>query len=379
MPQERKRLALSYGPEDTTSVYGEFISDPTLSKVRGVVEKDFIIEAVEVKSQLFRFIVSWTTGTKEKFLRVQDGLKDLGFYPMLRKASGRLVLGVLPSPTIKPSRLWKNILLLAATIATTSFAGYQLSAGITDQLVGALSFSAALMAILGGHELGHKFFANLRKIPATFPYFIPIPPIPGFLMLGTIGAFIRMKTAAPNRDSLFDMAVAGPLAGFTILIPVALIGGQLSMVLPLNLNSPGFNLPVPLLFSWLIQIVKPSIEPGMTVVLHPVAFAAWVGMLITFLNLMPSGQLDGGHIARTVFGQTWHRPVSFAAAGVAWALGFTIFAMLMFLFALTPHRGSLDDVSPLSKNRKLVTIGLYGIMVITAVQFGPLFGGRLGA
>ena len=174
-------------------------------------------------------------------------------------------------------------ILLIATLVTTFLAGGPL-------------FSISLLLILGAHEFGHYWASKKKGVQSTLPYFIPAPPIPSFIA-GTFGAFIQIKQRIPNRMVLMEIGAAGPIAGFVVALPMLILGLYLSPVTPsIGMGSINFGSSLILNFcSQLVLGVDPS-SPDINIHLHPIAFAGWIGMLITALNLMPVGQLDGGHI-----------------------------------------------------------------------------------
>ena len=182
-----------------------------------------------------------------------------------------------------------------------------------------MPFAFTLLAILGTHEFGHYFTARYHGASVSLPYFIPAPP-PLFLF-GTLGAVIRMRSPARDRNSLFDIAVAGPLAGLVVAVPALLLGLSLvhgwACCCRSTAGSPSATRSLMRLLTWL---VFGSIPPGMDVFVHPVALAGWVGLFVTALNLFPVGQLDGGRIAYALFGP-WHRQVSIATFVGLLALG----------------------------------------------------------
>lgn len=259
-----------------------------------------------------------------------------------------------------------NLILFLATVGTTLFVGYQFAKplvafGVIEKTwQGAVIFSMSLLGILGCHEMGHKLMAHRGGIVTSLPYFIPTP-----FFLGTFGAVIKMKGRAPNRNALFDVGAAGPIAGFLIMLPVLILGLKLSTPIPVEQVPQGIigmTLPVSLLIVGLQKLI--GIPEGYALLLHPMAFTGWIGMIITMLNLMPVGSLDGGHIFRALFGPRWHRTVSFVAAGISFLLGYWLMAMLMLLFASTPYVAPTDDVTSISKARKLVSLGLLIILVL---------------
>src|SRR5258708_1975161 len=173
-------------------------------------------------------------------------------------------------------------------------------------LLAGVPFSFTLLAILLAHELGHYFACRHYHISATYPYFIPAPTL-----IGTLGAFIRIRSPIFNRRALFDMALAGPLVGFSIAVPALALAVMLSKVTPPSLASP-LIFGQPLIERLLELCLRPGV-PHANLLLHPVGRAAWVGLFATALNLLPAGQLDGGHILYAV-ASSWHRRISFAVA-----------------------------------------------------------------
>ncbi len=198
-------------------------------------------------------------------------------------------------------------------------------------------FAATLMGILLCHEFGHYLVGRRRGVEVSLPYFIPLPPQ---ISLGTMGAVIRMKRPITDRNALFDVGAAGPIAGLIVAIPLLVIGLCLSEVGPVQ---PGSNLEGnSILYALLKYAVFGRWLPGegVDVQLHPMGFAAWVGLLITMINLMPIGQLDGGHVARAAFGdkhETWS-----ARLNVALPMVGVIIAGVMFVIARDAGKGALD-------------------------------------
>jgi membrane-associated protease RseP (regulator of RpoE activity) len=199
-----------------------------------------------------------------------------------------------------------HIVLFVLTVFTTFATG--LSFGGT--VLSALAFSGALLFILGSHEMGHYFYGRKYGVDITPPYFIPAPPI--ISPIGTFGAFIKIKSPISTRKALFDIGIAGPLAGIIASIPVLIIGIKLSTIVDIagDAGEQGLTLGSPLIFSFFSGMFIGKIPEGKDLFLHPVAFAGWVGLFVTALNLIPSGQLDGGHIVYSLFSKKTHRIVS---------------------------------------------------------------------
>jgi len=343
-------------------------------QVRIIVEQEFGVEDSLIEYETPTFYVKLRQDSKEAFLRLIKRLELLGFAPILRKRADKIVLQVVRKPPAKPSRLMINVVLLLATIGTTMLTGYLLSIGLMENaIMGAITFTAAIMAIFGSHELGHKIVANRRGIEATAPYFIPGPPPPiGF---GTFGAVIQQKSLAPNKDALFDLGSSGPIIGFIVTIIVTIIGIQMSSMEWVDELPPG-TLPVPLLFDLLATLLitpppNPTNKPWLLITPHPVAIAGWLGMLVTMLNLIPMGMFDGGHAARGSLGPRARSILSAAAILMLFIFGYYTFAILALILSLGEHPGPLDDVSKLSTSRKITTIVLVAIFVLCVAPIWP--------
>ncbi|GJM15827.1 MAG: metalloprotease [Thermodesulfobacteriota bacterium] len=199
-----------------------------------------------------------------------------------------------------------HIVLFLLTVATTFITG--LSFG--GDIVSAVSFSAALLFILGSHEMGHYYYGKKYGVDITPPYFIPAPPF--ISPIGTFGAFIKIKSPISTKRALFDIGIAGPLAGIIATVPVLIIGIKLSSVVEMSqhVEDGGLVLGTPIIMSIFSDIFFGPIPEGFDLFLHPVAFAGWVGLFVTALNLIPSGQLDGGHITYALFSKKLHRYIS---------------------------------------------------------------------
>ena len=303
-------------------------------------------------------VVSPPEDAKKAFLKLIEYLRPHGLMPVLRRGAEGLVLRAVYFSPPMPKSNFIPLALLLATIGSLFFSGWMLSTGPPMSRVAvALMYVGAMMAILATHELGHWIAARLHGVVVTLPYFIPAP----FTLFGTFGAFIQQKTPAPNRDALFDIGVAGPLAGFVAAIAITLIGLPFSKIIigPVR----GVALPYIMAYGLLIRLVL-SPPPGSSILLHPVAFAGWTGMLVTMLNLIPAGSLDGGHIARCVLRANKHKAIGVIASLAVLVLSiffyrgwYAVMAGLALLMALFyKHPGPLDDVSSLSRSRKVLLL-----------------------
>jgi membrane-associated protease RseP (regulator of RpoE activity) len=288
-------------------------------------------------------------------------MESLKLIPVLRRIEEKVVLRAISKPSTKPSRNIINIALFFATLGTVFISGYLQSLDI----VGAMMFTGAIIAILGSHEMGHKLLADEHAVEATYPYFIPgLPPI------GTFGAVIKQKSLPPNRDALFDIGFAGPVTGFIVSIIVTFIGVQLSIVTSELPEGAGL-IEVPLLFQFITRLFPPS-GTGNWILLHPVAFAGWVGMIITMLNLVPVGMFDGGHVARSLVGKKAHRFLSYLGIVLLVIIWYPM-AFIALFFSFYQHPGPLDDVSEPTTLRKLAALGLIAVFVLCVVPIYSLF------
>jgi Zn-dependent protease len=337
--------------------FADPVGTPPFEQVHAMVEAEFDVEESFVDHNVPTFYVTYREDSKEAFLRLMEHLESLELIPLLRQREDKVILRILPKPPTKPNRNIINVALFFVTLGTVFISGYYLSADI----LGALLFTGAIMAILGTHEMGHKLLADKHDVEATYPYFIPgIPPI------GTFGALIKQKALPPNRDALFDIGFSGPITGFIIATIVTIIGIQLSTLVPPDPDAQ--LLPVPLLFQFIIMLFPPS-GVGEMIQLHPVAFAGWVGMVVTMLNLVPSGMFDGGHVARSIMGSKAHQIISYLGIALL-AIIWWPMAILALFFSAAKHPGPLDDVSKITNSRKLGAILLIAVFILSVV---PVF------
>ena len=280
-----------------------------------------------------------------------------------------------------------NVVLFALTFITTSMAGaFQVGADpIADPatLLAGFPFSITLMAILLIHELGHYTLSRVHGVRATLPYFIPGPPV----LIGTFGAFIRMKSPPPSRRALFDVGAAGPWAGFLVAVPAVYVGLCWSDVRPLGLHAEGLVLGDSILFSALTRLALGTTPDQVTILLHPVALAGWFGLFVTFLNLLPVGQLDGGHVAYAMFGR-WHRLIARLFVAVIVVLGWRgwegwfMWVVLLMLIGVD-HPPTTDALTPLDPRRRVaawLTVVMFVLTFIpeplAVVSPSPVFEGE---
>jgi membrane-associated protease RseP (regulator of RpoE activity) len=316
------------------------------------------------------------------------------------------VPGVMPEES--GTRPWVNILLFVLTVLSTLFVGATWSDQVppgADELwllthlwIG-WPFALSLMVILTGHELGHYFAGRFYKVAVSLPYFLPMPVPP----LGTMGAVIVMKGRTINRRQMLTVGAAGPLTGFVLAVPILLLGLSLSTVEPMSAPEPGalvfleghsllylllkfavFGKILPgsgaaLAFPAALNEVGAAlfgsfpIDHGFDVFIHPVALAGWAGLLVTALNLMPVGQLDGGHILYSLVGQrarvlTWPIIGLLVIMGFFLWSGWYVWAALLFLFGRS-HPDPLDDITRLDTSRKLLAVVM---LILFVLLFTPV-------
>lgn len=300
-----------------------------------------------------------------------------GFTPMIREGNGRIALIGIPH-VFEPTRTrWiLNLLLFIATIFSTLLTGASYGAE-TFNIWQGWPFSLSILLILGAHELGHYFAARYHKVPVTLPYFIPLPFISLF---GTLGAFIQLKAPVKNRRALFDVGAAGPLAGLIVALPILIYGLATSEVGPIGPVPPGGMITLEgnsLLYAVSKIAIFGQMLPtpnGIDVHLNQVAWAGWVGLLVTGLNLIPLGQLDGGHVAYVLFGRRARQlfwPVLIGLGALVIFTGTTMWGLWIVLlyFLGRNHAEPLDDVTPLDPKRRALAIMT---LIIFILVFTPI-------
>ncbi|MFH0849288.1 MAG: site-2 protease family protein [archaeon] len=373
-----RKETLSLSTEKTAPSFGELRT--TVSETFTV--KDAYIDPVGVPT----FVIE--EADKHRFLQLVKAFSKYSVVPTLRRHGDDLLIRVFPRPVTKQRKTIYNWILFAATVFTVVLAGYFLWSQSTVQrgLVGSQSgavtevglFTLSLFAIIGLHEIGHKIACEINGMESTMPYFIPgIPPT------GTFGAVISLRSPPTNRDSLFDLGFSGPFVGFVSIVIVSILSIQMSFLIPTSQAELWERMGLiqtvswpqyPLLFDLLIPIVR-GIPQGFTLFFTQIEFAAWVGSLVSFLNLLPVWQLDGGHMSRAVLGPKWHKIAGWVGLGVMVLSGFWAFALLLSIMMMRGGRGMsgvepLDDISELSKSRRILWIATLAMMITTFVSIG---------
>ncbi len=351
---------------------------------RQVAEK--IKTLFSVRNQYLReqgaveFEVEEAVGNKASFLKLIKEIKPLGYLAVLRRGEGYLTLIAFRKPEAKPRGLRLNLILLLATLGTITLDGFFRSSNYPGNLPVMVGlYVVGIMGIIGVHEMGHKIASTLHGVRSSSPYFIP--GIPG--ALPTLGAVITSSEPPTNRDSLFDLGISGPLAGLAVTILVAVGGALTSAAVPIDELSrqaaAGKLLMVSnldLFTEYLLFTFTPQ-RIGMGIILSPLIFASSLGFLVTFLNLMPAWQLDGGHVARAVLTPKLHKILTYASIALLFITGFQLMAILILILSMrSPEMKPLDDVSPISKGRKILFVCIWviaALIYVFAIRSNPFF------
>jgi len=340
-------------------------------RLEGVMD----VRARQIRGPVVVFRGPLTTDREHALATIRERFDHLGYTPFVRADGDGVVVQAWPTAdvTVRPRRALAATLFALTCVSTllagVAGAGFDLVDLVRSPrlLLAGVPFAATLLAILGVHEFGHYFTARRYHAAVSLPYFIPAPP--PFFLFGTMGAIIRMRSAVRDRNSLFDIAAAGPLAGLALAVPALVLGLLWSPVRPV---PPGVALQFgDSALTWaLTRLLFGRIPAGLDVFMHPVAFAGWAGLFVTALNLFPVGQLDGGRIAYALFGRR-HRAVGYVAFAGTIVLGaltsspnwFVWGALIAFLVGFA-HPAPVDDLSPLSPRRRAVALGCLVLFVL---------------
>ncbi len=346
--------------------------NPEIEEVNSLVRKyldiyDFRISPDHLE---FYFTIEDMKVFENKFDELRVIMLRKNLIPFVKRKNAEYVLIVVKRQKRKYWGVYVNIILLILTILSTIwvgmgyYTGYYGATDLPDAILGGfLYFSLPLLTILGSHEMGHYFMARKHRIAASLPFFIPAPTI-----LGTLGAFISLRDPIPDKKSLVDVGLAGPFVGFIVAIPVTIIGIILGNTIPPHVDFEAINkyyeYQMPLIYQFITLFIPSS---GY---IHPVAVAGWVGFVVTAINLIPMGQLDGGHAARALLGEkTKYMSYAMAAFLIGMGLlypGWLIFGLLVILLGLR-HPPPLNEVVKLDKKRIAVAITGFLLFTITFV------------
>lgn len=355
---------------------------PTFDEIESMVRPRFTVKSVLLREEgLVEYSLERTTDTKQNFKDLISILKLRGGAAILRVAGDDLTLFVRNSIQVPTSKSRTPIILLIATLVTISVDGVlrflAFGGAITPLII--LLYTVSLFGIIGVHELGHKIVSAKHGTKSSLPYFIPGVP----MLWPTFGALIKANEPPLNKDSLFDLGISGPLAGLVVAIFVAIGGGLTAVSLPLEeiarKTAEGVlkDLPHVDIFTNLILGLLAKQQEGMGVVLSPLTFASSLGFLVTFLNLMPAWQLDGGHVAGAALSERTHKYFTYASVVAMFLMGFQLMAILVLVMSFrAPAMKPLDDVSELSTSRKaafVLVLLLVGALYYFTIYNNPYF------
>jgi len=360
------------------------MAEPTHERVISIVSSIFGVEDVIINDGSLKFKIG-DKDFKTKLVTLARQLEFLNMLESSEKESEGIYVFITSFQRKKRkwlSKSWVPRILFAVTVTMVLIDGYFRTdfvnslAFIGDPFEMSILYAFSLIGILGIHESGHLIAAKKHKIKTTWPYFIPGVPVFG---IPTFGALIQSKGLTINRDILFDVAIAGPIAGLVIAIIVCIFGAYTSPEISNELADELFKesqlmkMNMPILMSISLDVFDKG-GNDTEVIMSPIMFAAWLGFLITFLNLLPAWQLDGGHMARSLFGKKWHQIATYASMGVLALLGYWFMALFILLLSTRSRDARpLDDTSPLTKNRKKMFI----VVAILGVLCAPLPSGIL--
>ena len=366
------------------------------SRVVPIVSSLFILKDTQlnVREDYIEFLVA-ENDIKDKFPILIKELNKIGMVPTARrqkyfprlmpalsstirlKIEGGIVITVfkVPKQKIRTKRQVPLHLIFFVVAVTFVFYDGLMRSGsifaktyVSDPILLAGAYTISLMGILGIHELGHMIALKHYNIKASWPYFIP--GVPGFMP--TFGALITQRSNMPNKNIMFDVGIAGPIAGLIITIIVSIYGSAISTLIPveeyqrLSEENRLFSFNTCLLMIATLHMTDKIVEDTV-LVMSPLLFAAWIGFALTSINLIPAWQLDGGHLARAMFEERWHRIITYAGIGALFIMGFWPMAILVLILSQRiPSNIPLDDVTSLSPRRKLLFFITLGIVIVTA-------------
>jgi membrane-associated protease RseP (regulator of RpoE activity) len=365
----RRRTAPAPPPSDDLILLGDIL--------RRNVDDILAVYDNGEKNGVFLFRGQLVTSPARALEILRERFRRFGYTPYLRADHGGVLVQAWPTAAVQDrSRVTLNVVLFVLTVVSTLLAGTQFVGSPTFGalrrsqswwwLLSGVPFAATLLVTLGVHEFGHYFTARYCGVSVSLPYFIPVPPP---FLFGTLGAVIRMRSPARDRNALFDIAAAGPIAGLVIAVPALILGIHWSVVAPV---APGtwVTFGDSALTGALVALRFGEIPEGMKLYTHPVFDAAWVGLLVTALNLMPVGQLDGGRIAYALFG-TRHRMVGIATfvallalGALTWSVNWVVWGFFVLFFVGFHHGPPLDDLTPLTPGRRVVGVACLLLLVL---------------
>jgi Zn-dependent protease len=366
------------------------------SRVIPIVSSFFTLKDTQlnIREEYIEFLIA-DTDIKDKFPILLKELSKIGMVASARRqkyfsrlmpalssairlqiADG-IVIAVFKVPKQKirvKRKLPLPLIFFAIAVTFVFYDGFMRSGSIfamtyvSDPVLLTVAYTMSLMGILAIHELGHMIALKHYNIKASWPYFIP--GVPG--LIPTFGALITQQSNMPNKNVMFDVGIAGPIAGLIITIIVSIYGSSISTLIPLEeyqtLSEENrlFSFNTGMLMIATLHLTDKVVD-NMVLVMSPLLFAAWIGFALTSINLIPAWQLDGGHIARAMFGERWHRIITYAGIGALFLMGFWPMAILVLILSQRmPSTAPLDDVTSLSQRRKMLFFITLGIVIVTA-------------
>ncbi len=344
--------------------------------VKSLVARHFPVYDVKVRFDVVEFYCKIDETTmEESFGKLREEMAEHRYVPMVTYQKGEHVIIVGKKPQVKHRGVYVNLVMFAFTFIAITYAGVSLWAGYVNSpgdsafsseniAMGILVFTLPLLFILFAHEFGHFFMARRRKVAASLPFFIPmIPP------LGTVGALTSLRDPVPDRKSLLEIGIAGPIAGLLVAIPVMVLGFVLTNAeaRPIPDSFEGkvmISAAFPLMCDW-IEFFVPAEGDFYS---HPMVFAAWIGILLTAVNLLPAGPLDGGYIARAILGRnakyaTWGTVGLLIVLSLFWIVW--IFIAMLVIFFGAKHPPPLNDITKLDTKRKIAGLFTFALLIIT--------------
>ncbi|MEM3038830.1 MAG: site-2 protease family protein [Thermoplasmata archaeon] len=368
----RMERSMQSSPVPDAAAEVDFIKS-IVSRYFSIYETNLSHDSVSFKCQVNQDLL------EDNFKRLRAELAKYNYTPVITYRGGEhtITVGKLPKPN--PRGVWVNVIMMIFTLSTTIFAGMILWSGyVGDEveffsaetvLMGALTFGVPILLILGTHEMGHYLTAKRSGLSASLPFFIPAPP-----PIGTFGAFISIREPIPDRKTLFNLGVSGPIAGFLVAVPVAILGLILTAqgARPIPEETGGsMYITLPVIYD-IIGLFIPLPE---NYILHPTAMAGWVGFLVTAINLIPAGSLDGGHVARAILGHnsrylSWASVFILFSIGAFFNVGWMLFGLIV-LFLGMEHAPPLNDITKISGKKKALG-ALMGVILVTSFVLVPM-------
>ena len=353
------------------------MSIPTTDEVIRTVSTFFTIKGVNQTVRSLEIEINETDFSK-KFQVLAQKMEQQNLISRLEKnLSGTFIIisRFQPPPA---RRTWIPRLLFAGTISTVMIDGYYRAIStnsiskVGDPITIAILYTVSLMGILGIHELGHMIASVKHKLKVSWPYFIPGIPVIGFVP--TFGALIMSRGLIVNKNMLFDVGISGPIAGLVVAVIVSAYGAYQSPLIPtteaqeLSANQGLIEIHSSIIMDTTIALEGKHIK-GEEMIMSPVLLAAWFGFLITFLNLLPAWQLDGGHVTRATLGIRWHKILTYASIAILAGTGYFIMAMFVLVLSMrSVDVKPLDDISPLSSIRRK----MFPLVMVLAFLCAPL-------